>query len=205
MRLPFASPFAQSLAHLDELARERHASSLAPARARRSAAAPGASSRRNVSRTIVVARVRDHSSAATTYAMIGSCDSARPVREPAGNPGVEERRLELVADLVLPVEQGDLAPGVPFSARSRRMSSTSQARSAFVGVEVERAHAEWRRPLGLGIFGSSKIGGLCSISRRARSRMSRGQRRFSRRSIGLVTAKSLTKLVNTRGSAPAHE
>ena len=68
-------------------------------------------------------------------------------REPAGNAGVEERRLEHVSDLVRAVEQRDVAPVVADARRDRaRMSSTSHAHSSSSSSNIststgKRGHA----------------------------------------------------------------
>ena len=106
-----ASPLGSRFRHLRELARERRACCAALARARRSRADAGSAAAKNASRTIVVARVRDHAERGEHVRDDRILRQRAPVRQAARDARVEERRLELVADLVLAIEQRDLAPG----------------------------------------------------------------------------------------------
>ncbi len=71
------------------------------------------------------------------------------MRQAARDARVEERRLELVADLVLPVEQSDLAQteGV-FAAVADDVAHEPRDLLIF-RVEVKHVDAERRRPIGL--------------------------------------------------------
>ena len=69
--------------------------------------------------TDVVLRLRDHAQRGDDVRDDRIVGERAPLREPAGNAGVEKRRLERVADLVLAIEQRDVAPVVAVLRRGR--------------------------------------------------------------------------------------
>lgn len=91
-----------------------------------------------------VARIRDHARGRDHVRDDGVVGERSSLRQPARDAGVEQRRFEPVADLVLAIEQCDVAPRVLVLVLIRANILDDPLGLGFVRIEADGAHGKRR-------------------------------------------------------------